>query len=123
MIHLYKSNSLNHGLVCVRGRWFLVFREDNVQRRVSLQTKDEATARSSRDAAYAKLLAEGAEIYPHDVGRPKIKPHGHVGGFPDDVFYRLPWQARIGKKNLGYFATMAEAEARVMRYRETNNEL
>lgn len=119
MIYLHKSNSPNHGLVRVRKRWFLVFREDGVQRRVALNTSDEQAARQHRDAAYAKLIENGAEVG-RKVGRPKITPPSYSGNFPDHVFYRHPWQARVGEKKLGNFATMAEAETRVQDYLEEN---
>ena len=113
MIYLHKSNSPNYGLVCVRKRWFLVFREDGVQRRIALNTTDEQVARTHRDAAYVKLVEAGAQL-----GRPKIIPPAHSGKFPEGVFYRHPWQAKVGTKNLGNFATMAEAEARIRSHQE-----
>jgi hypothetical protein len=115
MIHLYHSDKPNHGLVRVRGRWLLLFREDGKQRRIALNTTDEAEARASRDAAYAKLIENGA-VVGQKLGRPRITPPTHSGEFPEGVFYRLPWQARVGTKKLGNFATMAEAEARVRGY-------
>jgi len=120
MIHLYKSDKPNHGLVRVRNRWFLVFREDGVQRRMALGTTDEAEARANRDAAYATLIANGAAFHPARKGRPRIKPPGHTGAIPAHVFSRHPWQARVWKKNLGYFPTMVEAEARVGSYLSEN---
>jgi hypothetical protein len=114
-IQLHKSNSPNHGLVCVRKRWFLVFREDGVQRRIALNTTDEQAAREYRDKAYEKLIANGAEVG-RKTGRPKILPPAHKGEFPEGVFYRHPWQARVGTKKLGNFATMGEAAARVRGY-------
>jgi hypothetical protein len=122
MIELYNSRKLTHGLVRVRNRWFLVFKEDGVQRRVSLGTTDEAEARRVRDESYAKLIAEGAILCPRKTGRPKILPPGFTGTLPDGVSYRHPWQARIGKKNLGYFPTMGDAEARVKGYLSENAE-
>jgi hypothetical protein len=122
MIQLHKSDSPNHGLVRVRKRWFLVFREDGVQRRIALNTTDEQAAREYRDKAYVKLIENGAEVG-RKIGRPKITPPAHTGAFPEGVFYRLPWQARVGEKKLGNFATMAEAEARVQGYiKETSSE-
>jgi hypothetical protein len=123
MIELYNSRKPTHGLVRVRNRWFLVFKEDGVQRRMSLGTTDEAEARRVRDEAYAKLIAEGAILCPRKTGRPKITPPGFTGTLPDGVSYRHPWQARVGKKNLGYFPTMADAEARVRGYLSGNAEV
>jgi hypothetical protein len=119
MIYLHKSNSPNYGLVCVRKRWFLVFREDGVQRRIALSTTDEQVARAHRDAAYVKLVEAGAQLG-CKIGRPKIIPPAHSGEFPEGVFYRHPWQAKAGTKNLGNFATMAEAEARIRSHQEKN---
>ena len=118
-IQLPKPNKPNHGLVRVRKRWFLVFREDGVQRRIALNTTDEQAAREYRDAAYASLIANGAEVG-RKTGRPKILPPGFTGTFPEGVSYRLPWQAAAGKKKLGNFATMDEAVARVRGYLSGN---
>ena len=112
MIQLYKSTKPNHGLVRVRKRWFLVFREDGIQRRMALGTDDEATARANRDAAYATLLANGATFRDKKPGRPKI----FTGTLPEGVSFRNPWQAKVGGRSLGYFPTMADAEARVRGY-------
>ena len=111
-IQLYKSDKPNHGLVRVRKRWFLLFREDGTQRRVALNTTDEALARKHRDAAYAKLLASGATVCQRKAGRPKTAAPGNPK-LPPNVFYRKPYQARVGKKALGYFDTPGEAAARV----------
>jgi len=118
-IQLPKPDKPNHGLVQVRKRWFLVFREDGVQRRIALNTTDEQAAREYRDAAYASLIANGAEVG-RKTGRPKILPPGFTGTFPEGVSYRLPWQAVAGKKKLGNFATMDEAVARVRGYLSGN---
>jgi hypothetical protein len=115
MIQLPKPDKPNHGLVQVRKRWFLVFREDGVQRRIALNTTDEQAAREYRDAAYAKLIENGAEVG-RKTGRPKILPPGFTGELPEGVSYRLPWVAAVGKKKLGNFATMEGAAARVRGY-------
>jgi hypothetical protein len=114
-IQLPKPDKPNHGLVQVRKRWFLVFREDGVQRRIALNTTDETEARRHRDAAYAKLIENGAEVG-RKTGRPKILPPGFTGTLPEGVSYRLPWQATVGKTKLGNFATMDGAAARVREY-------
>jgi len=121
MIQLHKPDHPNHGLVQVRKRWFFVFREDGVQRRIALNTTDEVEARRHRDAAYATLIANGAEVG-RRTGRPKILPLGFTGTLPEGVSYRLPWQAAVGKKKLGNFATMEEAAARVRGYLSGNAE-
>jgi len=112
MIQLYKSNKPNHGLVCVRGRWFLLFREDGIQRRIALNTTDETLARAHRDIAYEKLITEGAVFSDAKAGRPKTLSPGSAK-LPPNVFYRKPYQARIGTKSLGYFDTAADALNRV----------
>jgi hypothetical protein len=121
MIQLPKPDKPNHGLVCVRKRWFLVFREDGVQRRIALNTTDEQAARKYRDAAYSKLIENGAEVG-RKTGRPKILPPGFTGELPEGVSYRLPWQATVGKKKLGNYATMEDAAARVRGYLSANAE-
>ena len=115
MIQLYKSAKPNHGLVRVRKRWYMLYSEDGAQRRIALNTTDEAVARKHRDAAYAKLLANGAVICPRGAGRPKTSAPG-IAKLPPNVFYRKPYQARIGVKSLGYFDTPEEAAARVGEY-------
>jgi len=119
MIELYDSPKPNNALVKVDGRWFLRFKEDGIQRRVALATPDEETARRLRDEAHAKLLANGAAVMPvRKAGRPRMVPPGHTGDLPPHVTYRHPWHAEVEGKSLGFFATMAEAEARVTGYFE-----
>jgi hypothetical protein len=109
MIELYNSNTPDKALILVRGRYFMLYTEDGKQHRVSLGTRDLATARMKRDAEYVKFLANGAQLCKRKAGRTPLTPPDA----PEHVHYRHPWQARVGGRSLGYFATMGEAEARV----------
>jgi plasmid stabilization system protein ParE len=120
MIHLFTNNRPDSALTFRYGEFFVRYKENGTQVFVPLNTADRKVAREMRDRIYEQLLAAGAKMPKRGKGRPPILPPDATStDLPKNIFYRHPWQARVGKKVIGNYITQAAAERGLAKYMKT----